>query len=115
VLLAIIQQCKASIVPLKDIPLFQGAIPSKIFEPMALGVPVLLGVKGEAYEMFCVVNKAAVFFEPENAKSLATVIDYFLENKDSMLDQINNGVCLIQQQFNRESIHNNLLQAIDSR
>ena len=39
------------LVPLRDVPLFDTFIPSKMFELMAAGVPVVASVRGEAREI----------------------------------------------------------------
>jgi hypothetical protein len=59
----------ASIVHLKRNPLFTTVIPSKLFECMGMGIPVLLGVQGESAD---IVNREQVglTFEPENPHDL---------------------------------------------
>ncbi len=59
----------ASIIHLRNTELFTTVIPSKLFEGMAMGIPVLHGVRGESAEL---VKKADVglVFEPENASAL---------------------------------------------
>lgn len=59
----------ASIIHLRDTELFTTVIPSKLFECMAMGVPVLHGVRGESAE---IVERAGagLVFEPENAGAL---------------------------------------------
>lgn len=64
----------ASIVHLRDTPLFKAVIPSKIFEAMALGKPILMGVKGESRTIVLEQAKAGVAFEPENAADLNLAI-----------------------------------------
>lgn len=59
-----------SIIHLRKSPLFQTVIPSKIFECMGMGIPILLGVGGEAAEIV-ESAKAGQIFEPEDAKALA--------------------------------------------
>jgi glycosyltransferase involved in cell wall biosynthesis len=63
----------ASLVHLRKTPLFRTVIPSKIFESMALGVPILLGVEGEAAEIVGDAS-AGLLFEPENAGALADAL-----------------------------------------
>ncbi|MBI5246006.1 MAG: glycosyltransferase family 4 protein [Elusimicrobia bacterium] len=63
-----------SVVHLRKTPLFKTVIPSKIFESMAMGVPVLMGVEGESREIV-LREKAGVAFEPENAADLVSLID----------------------------------------
>lgn len=62
-----------SIVHLKGSDLFEAVIPSKIFESMALGIPIMMGVKGEALTIVKTAE-AGVGFEPENAAALAAAI-----------------------------------------
>jgi hypothetical protein len=59
-----------SIIHLKRTELFTTVIPSKLFECMAMGVPVLHGVEGESAE---IVRRegAGLTFTPEDADELA--------------------------------------------
>ncbi|MGP1274253.1 MAG: glycosyltransferase family 4 protein [Caulobacterales bacterium] len=59
-----------SIIHLKRDPLFTTVIPSKLFECMAMGVPVLHGVEGESADIVR-REKVGETFEPENAGELA--------------------------------------------
>jgi glycosyltransferase involved in cell wall biosynthesis len=58
-----------SIIHLKNTPLFTTVIPSKMFECMGMGIPILHGVAGESA---AIVEKegAGVVFEPENSTEL---------------------------------------------
>lgn len=114
VLFSIIKQSVASIVPLRDIQLFRGAIPSKIFEALALGTPVLLGVKGEAYDIFCQQSDSVFYFEPEDSISLCNAIKKLLASEVEKIKKINNGKSLINLKFNRNLIHQNLLDSLNS-
>ena len=58
---------------LKRTPLFETVIPSKLFECMAMGVPVLHGVAGESARIV-EREECGVLFEPENADDLADQI-----------------------------------------
>ncbi len=62
-----------TIVPLKNEPLFQGALPSKMFEAWACERPVILSVAGEARK---VLEEAGggLFCEPEDAGDMAKAI-----------------------------------------
>ena len=59
-----------SLVLLKKSNLFKSVIPSKIFESMAMRVPIILGVEGEAQGIFEEAG-AGICIEPENAERLA--------------------------------------------
>ncbi|MFM7813806.1 MAG: glycosyltransferase family 4 protein, partial [Flavobacteriales bacterium] len=62
---AIITACDAALIPLRKLDLFLGAIPSKTFENMALRKPIVLGVDGEARELFITQGKGGFYVEPE--------------------------------------------------
>lgn len=57
------------IVHLRRTPLFETVIPSKLFESMAMGVPVLLGVVGEAQRIID-AEACGVCFAPEDVEML---------------------------------------------
>ena len=78
----ILKSVDIAIVPLKKLDLFKGAIPSKIFEALAMKKPLLLGVDGEARKHFIENAQAGLFYTPEDIDSLKTQVLYFLENPD---------------------------------
>jgi glycosyltransferase involved in cell wall biosynthesis len=62
-----------SIIHLRKTDLFKTVIPSKLFECMAMGIPILHGVEGESADI--VRGKdVGLLFEPENADSLCAGI-----------------------------------------
>jgi glycosyltransferase involved in cell wall biosynthesis len=100
----ILQAIDVALVPLKNLPLFQGAIPSKVFEALAMEVPLLLGVDGEARQHFIENAEAGWFFEPENAHALATIIKTLIEQPDAIKRAGKNGRNYVSQHFNRDQI-----------
>lgn len=65
--------CAASLVLLRKADLFNQVIPSKIFESMAMGKPVILGVGGESLRIITEAD-AGIGIEPENAADLAEAV-----------------------------------------
>ncbi len=63
-----------SLIPLKRNDEFLNTIPSKAYEIMAAGLPIILAVDGEARELFVDQAKAAIFCEPENSVMMASII-----------------------------------------
>jgi len=63
----------ALIVSLGDHPIYQKFIPSKLFDCMAAGRPVLLSVDGEARSILEAAN-AGIYYPAENADGLAKAI-----------------------------------------
>lgn len=101
---SIIKAINCSIVPLKKLDLFLGAIPSKIFELLAMKTPILLGVDGEARDLFIKEGNSGLYFEPENENELAEQIskisyDFVLYNQLA-----ENARIYVDKKFNRNNI-----------
>jgi glycosyltransferase involved in cell wall biosynthesis len=101
---SILKEIDVAIVPLRKLELFQGAIPSKIFESLAMEVPLLLGVDGEAKSHFIDNAEAGLFFEPENVDDLVAKIKFLLENKSEIKKMGKKGRDYVLQHFNRNQI-----------
>ena len=84
VLLSIIPEIDIGLIPLKNLPIFEGAIPSKIFDILAHKKPILLGVKGEAKQIFIDQAKAGYYFEPENENDM--VEKKYIKTKNELDD-----------------------------
>lgn len=102
---SLIKACDAYIVPLKKLDLFKGAIPSKLFEPLALAKPILLGVDGEARELFIEEGKAGLYFEPEDATELANRIKQLISHRALAVSMGEQGQRYVRQNFDRQRIH----------
>lgn len=69
----------AGLVTLKDLPLFEGARPSKIFPIMACGKPVIYSGRGEGATIVKQAQ-AGLVVPPEDPVALAGAIRYLLDN-----------------------------------
>lgn len=67
------------LVTLQDIPLFDGAIPTKLIDYMACGKAVLCGIRGEAARIVDAAG-AGVLFEPENDEQLSKLVTDLLND-----------------------------------
>ncbi|HQQ93094.1 MAG TPA: glycosyltransferase family 4 protein, partial [Bacteroidia bacterium] len=100
----ILRVVDASVIPLRRLDLFLGAIPSKIFECLAMELPVLLGVDGEARELFVKQGRCALYFEPEDAGALANAVLTF-SGDEHLREQLGRqGRIYVNEKFNRETI-----------
>jgi len=102
----------ASIIPLRKLDLFKGAIPSKIFENLALKKPIILGVDGEARDLFINQGKCGLYFEPENHEELEKQIMKLYENHDLAQILGENGYSFVSKEFNRDVIAQNFWQEL---
>lgn len=107
-LLAMMRSIDAVVVPLLRNALFKGAIPSKIFEALAMRKPVLLGVDGEARELFIDEGHAGLYFEPGSASDLARVAIQYACDRALVLEHGANGERYVQEHFDREVINKKL-------
>ena len=100
----VIAEIDLGIIPLKNIPLFLGAIPSKIFELLAMEKPILLGVEGEARDLFITEARSGWSFQPENADDLASTILRVLSDPSEIKVRGKNGRTYVSEKFNRKKI-----------
>ncbi len=94
----------AAVIPLRKLDLFKGAIPSKIFENLAMQKPILLGVEGEAYDLFIRDGECGLAFEPENVSDLARCVMQLHDDSGLIRRLGENGVKYVRNKFNRNDI-----------
>lgn len=110
----VLMDVDAAIIPLRKLELFEGAIPSKIFETLAMEIPILLAVKGEARVHFVDKAKAALPIEPEDVSDLTAKIQLFLENPEEMRQMGKNGRIYALEHFDRNLIAAKFLDQLKS-
>ncbi len=99
----------AGIIPLKKMPFFQGAIPSKIFDILGSKKPILLGVEGEAYKLFIEQGDCGLFYEPENSNDLSTKILHLYKDQSLRLKLGEKGYEFVNKFFNWDNIADELI------
>lgn len=109
---SVLKSINAAIIPLRKLDLFLGAIPSKIFENLAMEIPILLGVNGEARHLFIDKGNCGIYFEPEDVQSLTNAIKIITEDKAIAIQLGKNGRAFVNEFFNREIIAKNFLQRL---
>ena len=110
----ILNDIDVTIVPLKKLDIFKGAIPSKIFENLAMKNALILGVDGEAKKLFIDYGNAGLYFEPENEHDLAKQVIKILENNHLIHEFGENGRIYVAQNFNREVIAQNFKNKLEA-
>lgn len=110
----ILREVDIAYIPLKKLDIFQGAIPSKIFESLAMEKPIILGVDGEARKLFVDEGNCAVFVEPENPEALAGEV-MALKNNPSLREELGkNGRKFVHEKFDRRNIAGKFLGTLSS-
>jgi glycosyltransferase involved in cell wall biosynthesis len=101
---SVLKSVYAAIIPLRKLDLFLGAIPSKLFENLSMEIPVLLGVDGEAKDLFIHKGNCGLYFEPENSEALSYAISVLLSDSLKAKQFGVNGRNFVNINFNREII-----------
>ena len=108
----ILKSVDVALVPLRKLELFTGAIPSKIFEALAMEKALLLGVDGEARMHFIDRAEAGVFFEPENENDLAQKMILLASDPSMIREKGRNGRNYVSMHFNRDKIATDFIEEL---
>lgn len=101
----------AALVPLRRLDLFKGALPSKMFEAMGAGVPVIVSVEGEAKEL---VERSGggIAIAPEDPQALSDAI-LFLRDNPSLRQRMGySGRQFVSAHYDRRSIAQTVEKAL---
>ena len=92
----------AGIVPLRNLPIFAGALPTKLFEILAAGRPTIVAARGEAARLVSDAN-AGLVVEPEDPQALA---DAFIQLHSSPAEAMRMGqrARLLARRFDRGAV-----------
>jgi glycosyltransferase involved in cell wall biosynthesis len=101
-----------SVVSLRNIELFKGARPSKIFPALASGVPVLYCGVGESAELI-ENNHCGIIAEPENPDDIAKkILECAAMDEQEYKQYSQSGRKLVEESFSWKSIVDDLLKNI---
>jgi lipopolysaccharide/colanic/teichoic acid biosynthesis glycosyltransferase len=92
------------LVPLRKLALFEGAVPSKIYEAMACARPIVLSVQGEARRIAEQEAGAALAVEPENVDALVSAILFLREHPEAVEALGWRGRKFVENYFDREQL-----------
>lgn len=99
------------LINLKKSPLFTTVIPSKIFENAGMGIPILMGVEGEAEDIISQYG-AGLCFEPENFDDFKQKLTALLE--PATYAKCKEGCRNLADNFDRKLLAANMLKVIES-
>ncbi|MGL5901404.1 MAG: hypothetical protein ACRCZO_01860, partial [Cetobacterium sp.] len=88
---------------LKNIKMFEKTIPSKIFEYMATGKPIVYGLKGIGKKILLEEFEQKYYFEPDNLDSLCEIFEEL--KKDIVQQKIKNiNLKKLEKYYSREQL-----------
>lgn len=100
-----------SLIPLKNIELFKTFIPSKMFEIMACGIPIVASLEGEAADILN-ESQAAVVVKPDNPAEIMQAI-IKLKNDKVLLEKLKkSGPAFVEQNYSRRKLAEQYLKII---
>lgn len=100
-----------SMVPLRRLPIFRKVLPSKIFELMGAGAPIVCSVEGEAAQL---VRSAAAgeCLPPENAGALVAAIRGLREDEGRRRSFGENGKRFVKEHYLRSALAERYIDAL---
>jgi glycosyltransferase involved in cell wall biosynthesis len=99
------------LVPLLKHPLYKNYIPSKLFDCMAYGKPVLLGVDGESRTILEEAD-AGLYFDMDQPEQLVEKIRYLQNNPEESVLMGTNGKNFVKNYFTREIMADKLISIL---
>lgn len=96
------------LVTLRDRELFRTVIPSKVFEAMAMGIPIVCAVDGQCRSLVEEAG-AGVFVPPEDVGELAEAVRVLAERKEEARLMGEKGRRFVQGRYDRDALASRLL------
>jgi glycosyltransferase involved in cell wall biosynthesis len=99
-----------AIIHLRKAELFSSVIPSKLFDSMGMGIPILHGVPGESAGIV-VKEQLGEVFESENSEQLAKIL-LSLKSDPMCIDRYRKNCIDASKKYNRKSLAKNMLDIL---
>jgi colanic acid biosynthesis glycosyl transferase WcaI len=105
----VLASCDACLVHLRGTELFGTVIPSKVFETMAMNVPIIMGVKGQAQDIV-LKGRGGLPMTPDDADSLLECLDAIA----AVPQEYSVGREYVARHFNRDDLAAQMLTCLES-
>ncbi|MCR4414327.1 MAG: glycosyltransferase family 4 protein, partial [Thermoguttaceae bacterium] len=101
----------ACLIHLKQCELFGTVLPSKIFETMAMGRPIILGVNGEARQIVLEAG-SGVLMEPDSAESLVEAVERLADDPGQAAQAGLRARQYVAEKYNRDCLAEQYLELL---
>jgi len=108
-----IASANVTVMTLRDLPLFEDALPTKLLEYMAAGRPVVAGASGQAARMLEEVG-AGIACPPENPEALAEAISRLASDPQLAQEMGARGRQYVEEQLSRRAMVDQLEAELDA-
>jgi glycosyltransferase involved in cell wall biosynthesis len=88
---------------LKDDLFFEKTVPSKVFDYMTAGKPILFGIKGEGKEILEQI-KGNIFYQPDSTESFIDAVKKLKQNYSELAEYALKNRKVVQQYYTREKM-----------
>lgn len=99
----LIKNSSALLLQLKDDGIMEKTIPSKMFDYMIAGKPILFGIKGEGKKILQNI-KGNIFFSPNSTNSFLNALKILKENYKQLADWAKENRKIVQKYYVREKL-----------
>ncbi|MBL8187037.1 MAG: glycosyltransferase family 4 protein [Acidobacteria bacterium] len=113
-LLGFYRASDVSLVPLRRLAIFQKVLPSKLFELMGVGCPIICSVEGEAARLVAAAE-AGVCIEPEHEDALFAAIHHLRAEPELRKRMSANGQQFVQANYLRSVLAEKYLTVVGDR
>ncbi|PIP14559.1 MAG: hypothetical protein COX48_00095 [bacterium (Candidatus Stahlbacteria) CG23_combo_of_CG06-09_8_20_14_all_34_7] len=86
---------------LRDLPMAREMYPAKMFDIMAAGKPLLIGIHGGAKDLI-EKNKTGIVFKSDSVEDLVKNLEILIANPNLCEEYGKNGIKLVNEKFNRK-------------
>jgi glycosyltransferase involved in cell wall biosynthesis len=102
----------ACLVPLRDVPLFETFVPSKLFEVLAAGRPVIGAVRGEARSILA-RSGGALLVDPERGDQLAEAVGRLRADPQLRAELGRRGRAFAEEHYDRDALASRYLELLE--
>jgi glycosyltransferase involved in cell wall biosynthesis len=96
---------------LRDVPIFDAFVPSKLFEMLAAGRPIIGAVRGEARDILA-RSGGALLVEPERGDQLAEAVDRLRADPDLRAELARTGRAFAVEHYDRDTLAAQYLESL---
>ena len=105
----------AFFVHLKDIEMFKKTIPSKMFEYIATGKPVIYGLRGVASDIMAELQGKMYAFTPSDSTGLKNVLDHLYNNLNTNIKPNEIGKKILEEKYLRSKLSTRFAEIIEGK
>lgn len=101
--MGLMHQSSALFFQLKDDAIMEKTVPSKVFDYMAAGKPILFGIRGEGKEIM-EQAEGNIFYQPDSVESFVEAVRKLEKNYQRLSEDATMNRAIVEQKYTRERI-----------